>query len=239
MFLYGKNSVRERLRSKPRSIKKIYLEEGFSDEPIERLVRTTKVSCKIVSKKELYRIKRADSLGGIVAEAEEFKYADFEDLLRESDNKKLSFVFLDRIFDPQNLGAMIRTAACLGNLAIIIPRHKACAVTDSVLRVASGGENYTPVSMVSNLTNAILKAKKNGHWIVGADVNEGKDIQGLSLPFPLSLVLGSESKGIRYGVDKHLDLKVRIPMAGASLSFNVAIAFAIFAYEITKQKQAL
>ena len=233
MFLYGKNSVYERLRANPRSIKKIFLEENFSVSRIEELIKSTRTRTKRVSKKGLCKIKRADSLQGIVAEVERFKYADFENLLNRPKAKQLSFILLDRIFDPQNLGAIIRTTACFGKFAVVIPRHKACEVTETVLHVASGGENFTPVAMVSNLTDAILAAKKCGFWIVGAITNSGEDINSVVLPFPLCFVLGSEGSGIRYGIEKHLDKKVYISMKGAPLSFNVAASGAIFCYKIS------
>jgi len=235
MFLYGKNSVFERLRANSQSIKKIFLAENFSAPQIEELIKLKKVTVKSVSKKELYRIKQADPLQGIVALVDEFEYADLEDLLNRSKDKQLSLIFLDRIFDPQNLGAIIRTTACFGKFAVVIPKHKACEVTETVLHVASGGENYTPVAMVSNLTNALLTAKKKGWWAVGTVTEGGEDISKVSLPFPLCFVLGSEGKGMRYGIGKHLDIKTHIPMQGAPLSFNVAISCSIFCYQIVKQ----
>ena len=154
-----------------------------------------------------------------------------------TDSKNLSFIFLDRIFDPQNLGAIIRTTACFGGFVIVIPKHKACQITEAVLRVASGGENHTPIVLVSNLTNALLEAKKNGFWVVGAVIDEGQDMRQAKLPFPLCFVLGSEGPGIRYGLQKHLDVKVNIPMEGARLSLNVGAATAVFCYEIAKAKE--
>ena len=233
MFLYGKNSVFERLKANPQSIKKIFLEEDFSAPHIEELIESTKIITKRVSKKELLRIKHADSLQGIVASVEIFKYVDLEDLLNRSKDEQLSLIFLDRLFDPQNLGAIIRTTACFGKFAVVIPKHKACEVTEAVLHVASGGENYTPVTMVSNLTNALLTAKKKGWWVVGAVTEGGEDISSVNLPFPLCFVLGSEGKGIRYGIEKHLDTKTHIPMQGAPLSFNVATSCAIFCHQIS------
>jgi len=233
MFLYGKNSVFERLKINPESIEKIFLEESFSTPHIEELIKSAKITAKRVSKKELLRIKHADSLQGIVASVAKFEYADLEDLLNKPKNEALSLIFLDRVFDPQNLGAMIRTTACFGKFALVIPSHKACEVTEAVLHVASGGENYTPVAMVSNLTNALLAAKKKGWWVVGAVTNGGEDIGSLNLPFPLCFVLGSEGKGIRYGIEKYLDIKTHIPMSGAPLSFNVATSCAIFCYQIS------
>ena len=236
MFLYGKNSVFERLKVNPQSIKKIFLEENFSAPHIEELIKSAKIIAKRVSRKELLRIKHADSLQGIVASVERFKYADLEDLLNRPKDEQLSLIFLDRVFDPQNLGAIIRTTACFGKFAVVIPGHKACEVTEAVLHVASGGENYTPVAMVSNLTNALLAAKKSRWWIVGTVTKGGEDISSVSLPFPLCFVLGSEGKGIRYGIEKHLDIKAQIPMRGAPLSFNVATSCAIFCHQISSSR---
>ena len=173
----------------------------------------------------------------IIARVERFKYTSYADLLSLPPNKQPTLIFLDRIYDPQNLGAIIRTTACFGGFSVIIPKFKACQVNETVLHVASGGENYIPVSMVSNISNSIIAAKKQGYWIMGAEVNdEAGEIAGTSLPAPLGLVFGSEGKGIRYGVRRHLDIRVHIPMGGAKLSFNVAMACAIFCYEISKQK---
>lgn len=128
--------------------------------------------------------------------------------------------------------------ACFGGFAIIIPEFGACEVNETVLHVASGGENYISIAMVSNLSKSIIAAKEYGYWIVGADVSdEAEDINEVSLPFPLGFVLGSEGEGIRYGVQKHLDIKVRIPMRGANLSFNVVVACAIFCHEIIKKQR--
>ncbi|MFH1519993.1 MAG: RNA methyltransferase [Candidatus Omnitrophota bacterium] len=235
MFLYGKNSSFERLKANPGSIKKIFLEENFAAPHIEELIKLTRIPVQRVSRKMLRRIKPLDSLQGIVAEVENYKYADFDDLLNQP--QQLSFIFLDRVFDPQNLGAIIRTTACFGGLAVVIPKHKACAVTEAVVHVAAGGENFTPVAMVSNLTKAILAAKKCGLWVLGAVVEAGEDINNFALPFPLCFVLGSEASGIRYGIRKHLDKEVHIPMKGAPLSFNVATTCAILCQQISRQRE--
>ena len=93
--------------------------------------------------------------------------------------------------------------------------------------------------MVTNISNAIDKAKKAGYWIVGAVVgDDALNLDEDSLPFPLGLVLGSEGSGIRYGIEKHLDMKVKIPMEGAQLSFNVNMACAIFCHEIYRQRKS-
>ena len=236
MYLYGKNSILERLRVNPRSIKKIFLRENFNAPDIFKLVGSKKIPTKRVSEKKLGRVKHASRLQGIVAEVDDFIYADFEELLHKGSEKKLSLIFLDSISDPHNLGSIMRIAACFGGFAIVIPKYNACEVNDTVMHVASGGENFVPVSMVSNISTALFKAKKADWWIVGAVVRGGKEISSISLPFPMCLVLGSEDKGIRYGIERQLDLKVSLPMRGISLSLNVAMACAIFCHEMAKQK---
>lgn len=238
MYLYGKNSVLERLKANPKSIRQVFLQDNFDGPHVVSAIKSANIPIKKVTERQLLRIKRADRLQGIVAESDDFKYADFDELLYSDDSKAISFICLDGINDPHNLGSIIRTAACFGNFAVAIPMRESCEVNDTVIHVASGGENFIPVCLVNNMSNALLKAKDKGFWLAGAVVGEGQSINKMSLPFPMCLVLGSEGKGIRPGIKKHLDIKVRIPMKGSELSFNVAIACAIFCYEIDKQRQA-
>jgi len=238
MVLYGKNSVAERLKANPGSIQKIFLEDTFDPSGIDKLIKINKIPVEHVSRQGLSKTKNAKDLQGITARVNAFEYISFDELLDRPKEKRLTLIFLDRINDPQNLGVIIRTAACFGGFAVIIPRHEACEVTETVLHVASGGENYVPVSKVPNLSGAIIAAKAAGYWILGTVVtDDAEDINKISLPFPLGVVLGSEGEGIRYGIEKHLDIKARIPMHGAKLSFNVNIACAIFCHEISKQRE--
>jgi 23S rRNA (guanosine2251-2'-O)-methyltransferase len=237
MFLYGKNSVIERLKKNPRTIKSIVLDDNFADGHIEKLIRAQKIPSQRISKERMSKILRTQHTQGIIAEVENFLYTDFDELVNTQNDSRRVLIFLDRVYDPQNLGAILRSAACFGGFAVIIPKHKACGMTETVLHVAQGAENYIPVAFVSNISGAIIKAKKSGYWIMGAVVEKSaKPLNSIDIPFPLGLVLGSEGEGVRYGVDKHIDIKATIPMGEASLSYNVSIACAIFCYEINKQK---
>ena len=239
MILYGRNSVFERLKADPKSISKILVREDLDIPHIEKLIHKNNIPAERLTAEGLNRMKPAGDLQGIIAKVDKFKYACFDDFLEQGKDERLTLIFLDRIYDPHNLGAIIRSAACFGRFAVVIPEFKACEVTEAVLHVASGGENYTPVSKVKNLSNAIIAAKKQGYWIMGGVLSDNtKYINEISLPFPLALVLGSEGEGVRYGVEKQLDIKARIPMQGARLSFNVAMAAAIFCHEISKQRGA-
>ena len=236
MYLYGKHSVYERLKSNPASIRQIFLDKDFHEPQLEALIAKSRIPTQRLAKKALFNIKRSDSLQGVVAKAEAFKYADFDSLLHQAADKKYSFIFLDRIFDPQNLGAILRLASCFGDFALVIPKHEACAITETALHIACGGENFTPVTQVVNLRNALLSAKESGYWAYGAMLDSAQDLASTKLIFPLCLVLGCEGSGVRYGLQKHLDVRITIPMPGARLSFNVTAACAIFCYEIARQR---
>lgn len=237
MVLYGKNSVFERLKANPKSIKNITATDSFSYPEMQDLIHRNRIPFERVSARELEKIRPVKDLQGVVAKVDHFQYSDFEDLLDVS-GSALTLIFLDRINDPHNLGVIMRISACFGSFAVVIPEHESCEVNETVLHVACGGENYVKVARVVNLSKAIIEAKGKGFWIVGADANEGaQSIHETSLPFPLGIVMGSEGEGIRAGIRKHLDMKARIPMKGASLSFNVSMACAIFCYEASRQKE--
>lgn len=236
MFLYGKNSVVERLKGNPGSIRKIYLRDNLRDPELTGMVRDSGIPVEFTGEKEMNRIRQTERRQVIMAEVEDYHYTPYPELLQNGNRPGHTLLFLDRVSDPQNLGAVIRTAACFGGFAVILPRHEACGVTETVLHVASGGENYVPVSMVTNLSLALREARKSGFWAAGAVAAGGTSLFKAELPFPLCLIIGSEGTGIRYGLDKHLDLKLTLPMEGAALSLNAATAAAIFCYEITRQR---
>jgi len=236
MYLYGKNSVSERINANPKSIKQIFLTANFASPHIIELMGASNIPSKRVTEKEFQKIKRADRAQGIIAEVTRFNYTPYDELLNNEKYTDFTIIFLDNISDPHNLGSIIRTTACLGKFAVVLPRHSSCEVNDTVMHVASGGENFTPVSVVNNTSTALIKAKKSGRWIVGTAAKGGESIEEADLPFPLCVVLGSEGKGIRPGVRKQLDMNLTLPMKGAKLSFNVAISCAMICYEISRRK---
>ena len=237
MLLYGRVSVLERLRVNPATVKKVLLQDNISLPEIEKETCRNNIPLERLSGHQLSKIKPAKDLQAVVAKVDKYKYASFDDLLVKAQRKEISLILLDRINDPHNLGAIIRTAACFGGFGIIIPQFNACGVTEAVLHVSSGGDNYVPVAMTSSLSTAILQAKECGCFVAGAQAQgDSMDIDKVSFSFPVVLVLGSEGEGIRYGIQKHLDISVGIPMKGEPLSLNVSVACAIFCHEISKQR---
>lgn len=237
MQLYGKNPVIERLKTNPKTIKRILVEEGHVDASyIKSKASKWGIGFQVIPKTKMQKITRTINSQGILAKVEDFRYTDYDELLARTERENLSLVFLDGLTDPQNLGAIIRSLACLGGFAVVLPRKDSVDVTESALRVASGGDNFVAVAKVSNLTQAISEAKKRGVTIAGAVTGEGENLMQAVFSFPVGLVIGSEQKGIRDIIKNQLQLKITIPMSQPRLSFNAAQATTILCYEINKQK---
>lgn len=237
MNLYGRNSIFERLKINPKSIKRILLEEGKDLSAIRRLCKSKGIPFNCFPQVRFDKFSRGVRSQGVIAEVEEFQYANLEDILEPAKEKPPIILFLDNLNDPQNLGAILRTCGCFGGFAVVLPKHDSVEVTEAALRVASGTENYVPVAKVNGLLPAVILAKERGFWIGGAMTTGGQDIASARLNFPLGLIIGSEAKGIRQSLTKELDFGLSIPMHTGGLSFNAATAAAIFAYEAIRQRR--
>jgi 23S rRNA (guanosine2251-2'-O)-methyltransferase len=236
MRLFGKRSVTERLRRRPVSVRTVYVVEGVNANNLLGITVPRSIPIRQLPEKRFRHISGNAQSQGVIADVEEYQYADFDELITEHRTKPV-LVFLDRITDPQNLGAILRSVACFGGFAVVLPKHESVPVNETVLKVACGGENYVPVAQVANLSIAIDKAKKQGYSIGATVVTGGKSLSSVPLSFPLGLVFGSEGEGIRPVLMKHVDYAVTLPMQGAALSFNVAIAVSILSYEAYCQRQ--
>jgi 23S rRNA (guanosine2251-2'-O)-methyltransferase len=225
----------ERLKVNPKSIKRIYLQEGMPRLEVMDLARKNKITIENLQAKRFFQFAQDAQTQGVMAEVDRFLYRDFDELINQ-DNKPI-LICLDRITDPQNLGVILRNSACFGGFCIVLPKYESAEVNETVLKVACGAENYVPVSLVTNLSTAIQKAKKAGYWVGAAVVEGGEVPRQIKLNFPLALLFGSEGEGIRPGLLKHVDYKLTLPMQGAGLSFNVAMAAGIFCYEASSQRE--
>ncbi|MFQ5716279.1 MAG: 23S rRNA (guanosine(2251)-2'-O)-methyltransferase RlmB [Nitrospinales bacterium] len=144
---------------------------------------------------------------------------------------------LDGIQDPQNLGAVIRSAEALGIHGIILPRRRTAPLNETVAKCSSGALETIPIAMAINLANALKLLKKHGFWVVGVDTDGKKPCYRLSFDSPTALLIGSEGKGIRPLLKRACDFTVSIPMKGKVGSLNVSAASAVLFYEILRQKR--
>ena len=175
---------------------------------------------------------------GIIASVTDFEYSEIEDIINyaKSRNEDPFVLILDKIEDPHNLGAIIRSAECMGVHGIIIQKRNACLVTDTVEKVAAGACSYVKVARVTNITESLKKLKEYGLWIYGLDMAGVSNIYDTKLEGSIGIVVGNEGEGISRLVKENCDVLMKIPMTGKINSLNASVSAAISIYEVLRQK---
>ncbi|SHG91908.1 23S rRNA (guanosine2251-2'-O)-methyltransferase [Thermosyntropha lipolytica DSM 11003] len=237
----GINGVTEMLKAKRRKIYRIFIQEGKKGSKVDELVKLA-TGCQIpvqrMDKKDMDRMYPAKNHQGVVAEVEPYKYSSLEEVLEYARGKgeEPFLVLLDGIEDPQNMGAIVRTALCAGVHGVVIPKHHAVEVTDAVVRASAGAVEYMHIIKTTNLVGFIKELKACGFWIIGADAEGKEDYFALSFPSPVAVVVGSEGDGMRRLVKENCDFLVKIPMQGEINSLNASVAAALIIYEVVRQR---
>jgi len=177
---------------------------------------------------------------GVIAKIECFHYLSLDQFLERISTGVNSewILILDGVTDPRNFGALLRTAEAVGIGHVVIPKHRSAEVTPLVVKASSGATFYLNIVKATNLRRALSELKKRGYWVVGLDAKAAKTIYENKYPERLVIVLGSEGKGIRQINLRECDFVVSIPMLGKVASLNVAVAGAVFLYEVLRQRQA-
>jgi 23S rRNA (guanosine2251-2'-O)-methyltransferase len=237
--LGNRNSIIESLRLHPERAARLWVEAGYeraSTEVMEE-ARRAGVSVRVVPREQFERRFKGIRSRACL-EIEEFSYADPEALLTGIGSlEKPFFSALDGIYDPQNLGNAVRTAACFRVDALFLPRDRACGVTETVINVARGGTEQVSIGRVTNLPRYMEELKKRNVFCFGLDERADKSLFEMDLTMPLCLVLGGED-GLRRLTRDRCDMLLKIPTAPAFPSLNVASAFAVAAYETVRQRAA-
>ena len=143
---------------------------------------------------------------------------------------------LDGLTDPQNLGAIIRSAEALGAQGLILPQRRSAGLTGSVAKVAAGALEHLPVARVVNLNRSLEKLKDEGYTVVGLAEEGSSTLSEIKFQGPLVVVVGSEDKGISLITRRLCDQLVRIPLKGVTTSLNASVATSIFLYEVARSK---
>lgn len=242
-IIYGRIPVLEALRS-DLDIEKIFVLFGTHGKNISEIYRLAKQKgVKIVQldRKKFSEVSEIEHSQGVVAIITPIKFNSVDFILKNAEEKKEKnfILILDEIQDPQNLGAIIRTADCVGVHGIIIPKHNAVSITSTVIKASAGAAEYFPVAKVGNIAQTIDELKQNGIWIVGTDSSADKFYNEMKYDFPVALVIGSEGKGIRRLVKEKCDFLVKIPLYGRVDSLNASVAAGIVLYEIKNQRLKL
>ena len=170
----------------------------------------------------------------------DIKYLKEEDLFRLLRNGKKAplVLILDGITDPHNLGACLRSAEGAGVDAVIVPRDRSVAITDTVRKIASGGAENVPFVRVTNLARTMKDLKESGLWIVGTSDQGDRDFYKMDLTGPTAIVIGSEGKGVRRLTAENCDFLTYIPMQGKVECLNASVACGVCLFEAVRQRLA-
>ncbi len=234
--LFGIHAVMEALKSKKRNVVQLYVADNKAGhrtvEEIIRLAKRNNVKIDRMDLKMMDRLTKGANHQGVLAKAQPVRLMKLSSALYESDgNKKDLWLAIDEMTDPQNLGAIIRSAACLGFSTIILPQRRTVGLTPAVYKVACGAVERVNIVEVSNLSNALLDLKEEGFWIYGADM-EGQPITQTDYASPAVLVIGSEGTGIREKTAENCDQIISIPQRGGVESLNASAAASIIMYDM-------
>lgn len=231
MILYGRNPVREAIRG-PRTVKRLWAASGAQREswlaPLARITIHSEPA-------ELERICGSDGHQGVCAEVTAYRYAEADALLAAP---APLIVALDQVQDPQNLGAIARSAECAGATGLVIPERRAAEVTPAVCKASAGAVEHLPVAKIRNLADFLAEAKRGGLWCYGADQDAPTDYTRVDFSGPVVLVLGSEGRGLRPRVAGACDAMVSIPLQGRVQSLSVGAAAAVLIFAATASRRA-
>ncbi len=230
------NPLLEALRSAPERVNKVFVQEERGHARIGEVIRQAKakrVPVVFVPSQRLDQV--APGHQGVMAEVSPKGYVSVEDILARSATPFV--VILDEVEDPQNLGAIVRSAEGAGADGLILPERRSAGLTETVDTVSAGALEHLPVARVPNLVRAMEELKGRGLWLVGAEGSGNEPWYAFDYTGPVGVVLGSEGKGLRPLVRKTCDKVLAIPLAGQVGSLNVAAAAAVFFFEVVRQRR--
>ncbi len=241
-WVIGRNPVLEALHA-GLPVRTAYIAEGAEHDSRLREILSFAADHNMpmlqTTRGELDRMTGGAVHQGVAIRMPEYEYADVEDLIAAGteDPHGGLIVALDKVTDPRNLGAIIRSAAAFGAQGVLIPSRRSASMTAAAWKSSAGAAARVPVAMASNLNQALAKLSKAGYTIVGLAGEAQADISGApGLDGPLVIVIGSEGDGLARLTREHCDLVASIPIASAVESLNASVAASIALYEVSRAR---
>ena len=241
-MIEGRNAVLEALRA-GRALDKVYIARGETDKALAHiagLARERGVSVSDCDRRKLDAMSVTKAHQGVIAVCAVREYASLDDILAlaESRGEAPFVVVCDEISDPHNLGAIIRSAECVGAHGVVIPKRRSAGLTAVGGKTSAGAAEHLPVARVANISAALQELKDRGLWVYGAAAEGSSPMWETDLTGPLALVIGSEGEGLGRLVRERCDFLVSIPLRGKVGSLNASTAAAVLMYEVLRQKLA-
>jgi 23S rRNA (guanosine2251-2'-O)-methyltransferase len=240
-IIYGIHPVEEALKSSHVQIEKILVGTRTPNPPLQSILRLAdkrKLPVTFTTRESLETMTKGAVHQNVVGLIKETPYADLGEILSvwKKEGTKSLFLILDGIQDPQNFGALIRTASGCGVHGIVIAKDRSVGITPGVAKASAGAVAHVPIARVVNIAAAIDLLKKEGIWVYGASGEAKELIYQLDLDIDLAIVIGAEGKGIRPLVKKKCDRLFSIPMKGPLSSFNASVSGGMILYEVMRQR---
>jgi 23S rRNA (guanosine2251-2'-O)-methyltransferase len=241
-IVFGINPILEKLKASAADVLEILIAENAEGAALRQIAHEAKqqgLRMVSVQAKVLDRLAGGYRHQGVVARVEAYRYLSFDELLVQvSTESDASWILvLDGLTDPRNFGALLRTAEAVGVRHVVIPKDRSVDVTPVVVKASAGAAHHLKVSKVTNLRRAIGELKNHGYWAVGLDGLSPESIYDKNYSNRLVVVLGGEGRGLRPVTMRECDFVVSIPMLGKIGSLNVAVAGAVFLYELVRQSR--
>ena len=238
-IIAGRNAVSAALRGN-RSINKIVVQEGARGGSLGELLALAKakgVPVETVKAEKLDKMAPGIRHQGVAALAAPIAFQTLDDVFAKAaaKNEAPFLLLLDELQDPQNVGALIRTADAAGVHGVLMPRRRSCPLNAVVAKISAGAVEYVPVVQIGNIAQTMEELKARGCWIIGADM-DGVDFYAANMTGHIVLVIGAEGKGIGRLVKQKCDDIVSIPMNGGVNSLNASNAGAVLMYEVVRQR---
>ncbi len=240
-ILYGVHSVDEALKAGRRDFQEIYTRRKISSRlmPLVEQAERFKIPVRNMSQTEMTLKTGTDLHQGIGALVSPYPLIGLEEMIDYPGPVPGDFFLLliDGVEDPQNLGALVRTALGVGITGVVIPKNRAASPTPAVSRASAGALEHIRLSRVTNMASTIQTLKKKGVWVVGTDACAASSLFSIDFTPPVAVVIGGEAGGIRPLVRKRCDFLVSIPQGGPVMSLNASVAGAVVMYEVLRQRQ--
>lgn len=236
-IVVGRNAVRELIKS-GHDINKVWIQKGLHgmDNIVDEL-KDSGVPVMFVEREKLDKISNKHM--GIIASVPPFSYVEIEDILEyaEKRNEMPFVVILDKIEDPHNLGAIIRSGVCAGAHGIIIPKRNAAQVNETVFKSSAGAVSKMKIARVSNVRDCINELKEKGLWVISSTLDAETPYYDQSYDMPIALIIGNEEKGVSKLIQDESDIKIKIPMKSDFDSLNASVSAGIMMFEILKNRE--
>ena len=229
------NPIIEILRGAPSRVQKVFIQEERGPHKVAEVIRLARekgLPLHFLPKRKLDSVSPGHHGAVLLLAAKE--YSHLEEILAGSRNPFL--VLLDEIEDPQNLGAILRSAECAGADGIVLPERRSAGITDAVVQVSAGAAEHLKIARVTNLARTMDDLKRKGLWLVGAEGGQKELWYEFDYSVPVGIILGSEGRGLCRLVREKCDKVLSIPVLGRVNSLNVAAAAAVFLFEVARQR---